>query len=96
MHVDWWKKNTRKETERMKNRFKLAFAALLIATIVWGITLYLVLKEYYEFVEGLSELERLWGDWGPWWWRDGNSWVIYVGMGLLLAWVLPISARGLG
>lgn len=49
----------------MKNRFKLAFVALLIATIVWGISFYLILQEYYEFVEGLSEIERIWGGLGP-------------------------------
>jgi hypothetical protein len=75
----------------MKDRFKLAFVALLIATIVWGITLYLVLKEYNEFVEGLPEIERLWGDWGPWWRWNGMPWVIVAGMGLLVAWALLIN-----
>ena len=77
--------------KKMRNRLKLAFAALLIATIIWGITLYLVLKEYNEFVEGLPEIERIWGNWGPWWRRGHNIWVLYVGVGLLLVWMLLIN-----
>ena len=75
----------------MKDRFKLAFVVLLIATIVWGISFYLILQEYYEFVEGLSELERIWGDWDPWWRWNGMPWVIVAGMGLLIAWALLIN-----
>jgi hypothetical protein len=79
------------ETESVKNRFKLAFVALLIATIVWGISFYLILQEYREFVEGLSEIERIWGDWDPWWRWNGMPWVIVAGMCLLCAWALLIN-----
>jgi len=75
----------------MKDRFKLAFVVLLIATIAWGISFYLILQEYYEFVEGLGELERIWGHWVPWWRWNGIPWVIVAGMGLLVAWALLIN-----
>ena len=64
----------------MRNWRKLAFVALLVATIVWGITLYLVLKEYNEFVEARA------------WRRDYNFGVIYVGLCLLLAWAPLIAS----
>ena len=76
----------------MKNRFKLAFVVLLIATIVWGILFYLILQEYYKFVEGLSELERMWGLWDPWWRWNGMPYVITAGIGLLCAWMLLMQA----
>lgn len=76
----------------MKNRFKLAFVVLLIATIVWGILFYLILQEYYKFVEGLSELERMWGLWDPWWRWNGMPYVITAGIGLLCAWMLLIAS----
>jgi ABC-type branched-subunit amino acid transport system permease subunit len=75
----------------MKNRFKLAFVALLIATIAWGILFYLILQEYREFVEGLSQLQRMWGYWTPWWRWNGMPWVIVAGICLLVAWVLLIN-----
>jgi len=49
------------------SKFKLAFIVLSIATIIWGIAFYYTLQEYRKFVEGLSELERMWGLWDPWW-----------------------------
>ena len=76
----------------MKNRFKLAFVALLIATIVWGIAFYLILQEYREYIEGLSELERIWGIITPWWDWNGMPYVILAGMGLLVAWALLIAS----
>ncbi len=76
----------------MRNWLKLTFVALFIATIIWGITLYLVLKEYNEFKEGWTAIERLWGDdFGRWWERGHNIWVIYVGLCLPLAWALLIA-----
>ena len=76
----------------MKNRFKLAFVALLIATIVWGILFYLILQEYREYIEGLSELERIWVIITPWWDWNGMPYVILAGMGLLVAWALLIAS----
>lgn len=76
----------------MKNRFKLAFVALLIATIVWGILFYLILQEYREYIEGLSELERIWGIITPWWDWNGMPYVTLAGMGLLVAWALLIAS----
>ena len=72
----------------MKNRFRLAFVVLVIATIVWGIVFYYTLQEYYKFVEGLSELERTWGLWDPWWRWNGMPYVIIAGICLLYVWVL--------
>ena len=77
---------------RAKNRFRLAFLVLMIATIVWGIVFYCILQEYYEFVEGLSELERMWGLWDPWWRWDGTPYVIIAGIGLFCTWVLLITS----
>jgi len=76
----------------MKNRFKLAFVALLIATMVWGILFYLILQEYREYIEGLSELERIWGIIPPWWDWNGMPYVILAGMVLLIAWALLIAS----
>jgi hypothetical protein len=76
----------------MKNRFRLAFVVLIIATIVWGIVFYYTLQQYYEFVEGLSELERKWGLWDPWWRWDGMPYVIIAGVSLFCAWVLLIAS----
>jgi hypothetical protein len=79
--------------KKVRNWLKLAFVALLVATIVLGITLCLVLKEYYDWEEGMSDIDRLWGDArSPWWLQDGNSWVLYVGIGLLLAWTLLVAS----
>jgi len=75
----------------MKNRFKLAFVALLIATIVWGIFFYRILQEYREYIEGLSELERIWGTPTPWVDWNGMPYVILAGMVLLIAWALLIN-----
>jgi len=72
----------------MKNRFRLAFVVLVIATIVWGIVFYGTLQEYYRFVEGLSELERMWGLWDPWWRWNGMPYVVIAGICLFCAWVL--------
>ena len=72
------------------SKFKLAFVVLLIATAVWGIVFYYILQEYYEFVEGLSELERMWGLWDPWWRWNGMPYIIVAGICLLFAWVLLI------
>jgi len=76
----------------MKNRFRLAFVVLVIATIVWGIVFYYTLQEYYKFVEGLSELERMWGLWDPWWRWNGMPQVIVAGICVLYAWVLLIRS----
>jgi uncharacterized protein involved in cysteine biosynthesis len=76
----------------VRNRFKLAFVALLIATIVWGILFYLILQEYREYIEGLSELERIWGTPTPWVDWNGMPYVILAGMGLLVAWALLIAS----
>ena len=75
----------------MNNRFKLAFVALLIATIVWGIFFYRILQEYREYIEGLSELERIWGIPTPWVDWNGMPYVILAGMVLLIAWALLIN-----
>jgi len=72
----------------MKNRFRLAFVVLVIATIVWGIVFYYTLQEYYKFVEGLSEFERTWGLWDPWWRWNGMPYIIITGFCLLYVWVL--------
>jgi uncharacterized BrkB/YihY/UPF0761 family membrane protein len=72
------------------SKFKLAFVVLLIATAVLGIVFYYILQEYYEFVEGLSELERMWGLWDPWWRWNGIPYIIVAGICLLFAWVLLI------
>jgi hypothetical protein len=79
------------ERGKMKNRFKLAFVVLIIATIVWGIVFYHILQEYYKFVEGLSELERKWGLWDPWWRWNGMPYIIVAGICLLFVWVLLIA-----
>ncbi|MCK4482231.1 hypothetical protein KAU55_03320 [Candidatus Bathyarchaeota archaeon] len=72
----------------MKNRFRLAFVVLAVATIVWGIVFYCILQEYYKYVEGLSELTRRWGHWDPWWRWNGMPYIIITGFCLLYAWVL--------
>ena len=65
---------------------------LVIATIVWAIALYHVFQEYQRFVEGLSEFERMWGLWDPWWCWDGMPYVIIVGVGLLSAWLFLVTS----
>ena len=77
---------------KMENRFKLAFAVLAMATIVWGVVFYCTLQEYRRFVEGLSELEREWGLWDPWWRWNDMPYVIIAGAGLLSAWLLVITS----
>jgi hypothetical protein len=77
---------------KMENRFKLAFAVLAMATIVWGVVFYCTLQEYRRFVEGLSELEREWGLWDPWWRWNNMPYVIIAGAGLLSAWLLVITS----
>ena len=76
----------------VRNWFKLAFVVLLIVTIVWGILFYLILQEYREYVERLSELERIWGIITPWWDWNGMPYVILAGMVLLIAWALLIAS----
>lgn len=76
----------------MKNRFRLAFVMLTVATIVWGIMFYYILQEYHKYVEGLSELERMWGLWDSWWCWNNMPYVIIAGIGLFCTWVLLIAS----
>ena len=76
----------------VRNWFKLAFVVLLIVTIVWGIFFYRILQEYREYIEGLSELERIWGTPTPWVDWNGMPYVILAGMVLLIAWALLIAS----
>ena len=39
------------------SKFKLAFAVLLVATIIWGIALYHTRQEYHKYIEWLESDE---------------------------------------
>lgn len=70
------------------SRFKLAFAVLLIATIIWGIAFYCTFQEYRKYCEWSRESE--WGEGGlpnPYYTWNGGLYVTITTEILLLVWI---------
>ncbi len=72
--------------------FKLAFAVLIIATIIWTIAFYHTLQEYRKYCEWL--VEQPVSEWmlrRPWWEWNGMPYIIITGIFLFLAWSVFIG-----